>query len=186
MVKLGKSRAMYVIALFAFIALMAIVYQVSVLIKTTVNETNIELYGPYEVDRIVDGDTLKASVDGEETYIRLIGVDTPESVADESYKDNTEEGRIAADYMHGLLDGGIVYLEYDSEPADVYGRFLCYVYLDDKSTMVNELLLANGYARTMTIEPNVKHVERLHAAEALARKKGAGFWGTGFYTDDGK
>ena len=154
------------------------------LIKTTVNKSNIELYGPYEVERVVDGDTLTVRIDGEETYLRLIGVDTPESVADESYKENTEEGRIAADYMHGLLDGNMVYLEYDSEPTDVYGRSLCYVYLDDKSTMVNELLLANGYARIMTIEPNVKHEERLYAVEALARKQGAGFWGTGFFTDD--
>ena len=132
----------------------------------------------------MDGDTLKASIGGEEAYIRLIGVDTPESVADEDYKENTEEGKIAADYMHGLLDGGTVYLEYDSESTDVYGRSLCYVYLDDKSTMVNELLLANGYARTMTIEPNVKHKERPYTAEAQARKQGEGFWGTGFFTDD--
>ena len=74
-----------------------------------------------------------------------------------------------------------MYLEYDQELTDEYGRTLCYVYLHDKTTMLNELLLKQGYARTMTIEPNVKYEERFFSAEQLAKATGQGFWGTGFF-----
>ena len=102
-------------------------------------------------------------------------------VADGSVKENTEEGKEASAYTTNLLEGNTVYLEYDQETLDEYGRTLCYVYLHDKSTMVNEILLKNGYARTMTIEPNTKYKERLAAAELLAKETKAGFWGTGFF-----
>ncbi|MBQ9305217.1 thermonuclease family protein [Butyrivibrio sp.] len=88
----------------------------------------------------------------------------PESVSEETEK-NTPEGEVASEYMKNLLEGGSVYLEYDSELTDTYGRTLCYVYLHDKETMVNELLVRNGYARTLTIKPNTKYRERLYAVE---------------------
>ena len=77
----------------------------------------------------------------------------PESVSEEAEK-NTPEGEVASEYMKNLLEGGSVYLEYDSELTDTYGRTLCYVYLHNKETMVNEFLVKNGYARTLTIRPN--------------------------------
>lgn len=77
MAKAGKRRSGYIIAMLVSLALLIMIYLASVLIKTTVNKSNIELYGPYEVERVVDGDTLTVRIDGEETYLRLIGVDTP-------------------------------------------------------------------------------------------------------------
>lgn len=58
----------------------------------------------------------------------------PESVSEEAEK-NTPEGEVASEYMKNLLEGGSVYLEYDSELTDTYGRTLCYVYLHDKAAM---------------------------------------------------
>ena len=177
-----KNRtAKYILAVSLTLAILLMIYVAFLFAKTTINDLTVELSGPYEVVRVVDGDTVIVDIDGEETRVRLIGIDTPESVADEAVKENTEEGKEASAYTTTLLEENTVFLEYDQELTDEYGRTLCYVYLHDKSTMVNELLLKNGYARTMTIEPNTKYQERLAAAELAAKESKVGFWGTGFF-----
>ena len=181
MAKRKKKRKSYLIATISAVIALFIIYLAFFIIKTSMNKINQEIDGPYDVVRVVDGDTFIAEIDEADTYIRLIGIDAPESVADESYKENTEEGRLASEYLANLLEGNRVYLEYDAKLIDNYGRTLCYVYLQDAETMVNELLLQTGYAQTMTIEPNVKYRERLLAAEAQAKHAKAGFWSTGFY-----
>lgn len=135
------------------------------------------LYGLYDVVRVVDGDTIIVSIGGEDTRIRFIGVDTPESVnPDESL--NTEQGAIAADFTKELLTGQQVYLEYDKERTDKYDRTLAYVYLADGETMVETELLNNGMARTMTIEPNTKYAIYFEQLEAAAAEKKIGIWST--------
>ena len=115
-----------------------------------------ELYGPYDVVRVVDGDTIIVNIDNNETRVRLIGVNTPESVHPDETK-NTEEGKTASDFTKNLLKNKKVYLEYDVDEEDDYNRTLAYVYLDDKLTMVNKLLIEKGYAEPMTVEPNTKY-----------------------------
>ena len=99
------------------------------------------LYGAYDVVRVVDGDTLIVSVDGSECRIRMIGIDTPESVHPDASR-NTEQGKAAAAYTTELLTGKQVYLEYDTDRTDDYGRTLAYVWLD--GCMVEDLLLESG------------------------------------------
>ena len=177
----NNSKSTYTTGLVLIILWSTIIYFVFYFFKGMTGEAFPELEGPYDVVRVVDGDTIVVSMDGQDRNIRLIGIDAPESVADESYKENTEEGLQASQYMHELLDEKNVYLEYDREVYDSYGRKLCYVYLSDGRTMVNEVMLKNGYARIMTIEPNSKHESRLTAAQDKAKDEGLGFWGTGFY-----
>ena len=137
------------------------------------NESNLNLYN---VVRVVDGDTIIINKDGAETKVRLIGVDTPESVAtgNNAYK-NCEEGKIASEFTKSLLNGVSVSLEYDVSPQDKYGRDLCYVYLED-GKMLNELLLEKGYARLMTVPPNVKYVDEFTKIQKTAQEMSEGFW----------
>lgn len=139
-----------------------------------------ELYGTYEVVRVIDGDTLIVDVDGEERRVRLIGVDTPESVHTDESK-NVPEGEDAHMWLVEVLDGQNVYLEYDIDSEDDYGRTLAYVYLADGETMVNRLLIENGMAQTMTIQPNTKYADEFYSLQTAARENGAGFWGTGYF-----
>lgn len=141
---------------------------------------SVDLAGTYEVIRAVDGDTVLVDIDGEEVRVRLIGVDTPESVSTDEEK-NTAEGKEASEYTAEQLAGKQIYLEYDEGLTDTYGRTLAYVYLEDGETMFNKTLLEQGYARVMTVEPNTKYAEEFEALEAAAEKAGAGFWGTGFF-----
>ncbi len=176
-----KSIKKYIISLAVSLLVLLLIYTACLLVSGSFRDRNKNLFGPYDVVRVVDGDTFIALIDGEEVRIRLIGIDTPESVADKVYKENTAEGEKASEYTSNLLEGNMVFLEYDVERLDEYQRTLAYVYLYDGKTMVNELLLKNGYARTMAIEPNVKYQEKFDMLENMARAKKEGFWKCGFF-----
>ena len=77
------------------------------------------------VDRVVDGDTFVTYIDGKKTRVRMIGVDTPESVhADESR--NTKWGKKISKWVKKQLTGKKVKLVFDKERLDQYGRTLAY------------------------------------------------------------
>lgn len=133
----------------------------------------------YEVLYAIDGDTLLLLMNGEKATVRLIGIDAPESVHPEAEK-NTPEGSRAAQRMRELTAGRRVALEYDAERVDRYGRTLAYVWLD--GTLLEDLLLSEGLARTMPMEPNTRYERHFARLEEKAEKEGAGFWGTGFFS----
>lgn len=114
------------------------------------------------VTRVVDGDTIVVNFDGKEETVRLIGVDTPESVHPIANK-NTEAGFAASEFTTVYLSGKKVNLEFDVQERDQYGRLLAYVYVDGK--MFNEKLLQTGYASIATYPPNVKYVDRFTEIE---------------------
>ncbi|MBB1523409.1 MAG: thermonuclease family protein [Clostridiales bacterium] len=125
------------------------------------------------VKRVVDGDTVVLEKNGYEYKVRLIGVDTPESVHLDKNK-NTKEGKIASDFTKERLTGKKVDIEFDVKPQDKYGRYLVYLYLDGIS--YNEVLLEEGMARVMMISPNVKNKELYAQIEKRAKDKKIGIW----------
>lgn len=126
----------------------------------TINITSeLVLNGPYSVTRVVDGDTVIVDIDGVETRVRMIGVDTPESVHPDESR-NSKSGKLASEFTKEQLLNKEIYLEYDKDKEDDYGRTLAYIYLDEKGEhMYQEVLLANGYANIMIIAPNNKYEE---------------------------
>ena len=125
------------------------------------------------VTRVVDGDTVEARIDGEVEDVRLIGVDTPETV-----KPGTPVqcfGPQASRFAHGLLEGQRVRLVFGAERRDTYGRLLAYAYLDGR--LVNATLVRRGFARTLTIPPNDRFAPRLRRLELAAARAGRGLWG---------
>lgn len=127
----------------------------------------------YEVVRVVDGDTFVVNYNGENEKVRLIGVDTPESVHPDEEK-NTEFGDTVSSYSKEMLTGKQVKLEFDVDERDQYGRLLAYVYIDGQ--MYNKLLLQKGYAKLATYPPNVKYVDDFKALQAEARENKVGLW----------
>ena len=132
---------------------------------------DVDLEGPYDVERVVDGDTLIVDIDGQRTRVRLIGINTPESVAQEEER-NTEEGVIASDYVKTLMDeaGYEVWLEYDNELYDQYDRTLAYVYIDYEGEviMLERILLEEGYAEAVVFGTNDRYYEEFCELEAEA------------------
>ena len=134
------------------------------------------LHGPYPVVRAVDGDTIRVDRDGEEIVIRFIGLDTPETVA----PDRPVEcfGPEASARTKDLGEGGSVWLEYDdaSGLTDKYDRTLAFVWLDER-TMLNELLIREGFAEEVTYTDGYAHQRDFRAAEREAQQARAGLWG---------
>lgn len=114
----------------------------------------------YEVLRVVDGDTFVIDYNGTEEKVRLIGIDTPESVHPDADR-NSAAGLTASDYTKSLLKGKSVKLEFDVQQRDKYGRLLAYAYVD--GYMLNKKLLEDGYAVVATYPPNVKYVDEFKA-----------------------
>jgi micrococcal nuclease len=108
--------------------------------------------------------------------VRLLGIDTPESVA----PDRPVEcyGPEATEVLAGLVPRGTeVRLERDVEARDRFGRLLAYVFRQPDGLFVNEALAAAGAADTLSIEPNTAYAARLAGAVAGARAAGLGRWG---------
>jgi micrococcal nuclease len=128
------------------------------------------------VERVVDGDTFEATVAGRREHVRLIGVDTPETVAPgrpvEPY------GPQASTFARHWLTGTTVRMAGDAEPRDHYGRLLAYAWLGD-GTFWNALLLAEGYAEPLVIRPNDAFEQLFGRLAATARSARRGLWAGG-------
>lgn len=129
----------------------------------------------------VDGDTFKVSFDGKEEKVRLLLVDTPESV-----KPGTPVepfAKEASEFTLSQLKKGNLFLELDVSERDKYGRLLAYVWVGDN--MLNEVLLEKGYARVAYIyPPNVKYVDQFRQIQAKAQKSGIGIWSIENYVQE--
>lgn len=124
------------------------------------------------VVRVVDGDTI--ILDGGER-IRLIGVDTPETV--HPRKPVEYYGKEASAFTKRTVEGKRVWLEYDQERTDRYGRTLAYVHMED-GRVLNEEIVRQGYGHAYTKYP-FKYMERYREFARQARQSGAGLWGGG-------
>ncbi len=125
-----------------------------------------------QVTRVVDGDTVEVDYRGSTVDIRLIGVDTPETV----HPTEPVEcfGPAASRFTTASLMGETVRLEFDVERRDHYGRLLAYVWVDDK--LLNSALVRRGFATVSTYPPNVRYVHRFTQVQNQARDAGRGLW----------
>ena len=128
--------------------------------------------GEYRVGRVVDGDTLLLT---NRAKVRLIGADTPETVMPGHPVEPF--GPEATDFTQRFVDreNGRVRLQFDRERIDKFGRFLAYVWVDDR--MLNEELIRAGLA---TAETGFRYSStmktRFRRAEEEARAAGLGIW----------
>jgi micrococcal nuclease len=131
-------------------------------------------FGSAQVLRVVDGDTIRVRLDGRTERVRYIGIDTPESVKPGTPVQCFAKRASAANAA--LVAGRSVKLVGDVEHRDRYGRLLAYVYREPDGAFVNARLVQDGYARTMTIAPNVAHARELADLARAARREGRGLW----------
>ncbi len=126
------------------------------------------------VRRVIDGDTFvidNGRKKGER--VRLIGIDAPETRRT-ARKEVGYYGPEAKEYLQAMLTGKNVKLVFDVGKKDRYGRLLAYVYLREK--FVNAELVAQGYAVTYTLAPNVQYADFFVKLERQARQAKRGLW----------
>jgi micrococcal nuclease len=131
--------------------------------------------GKATVIRVVDGDTIVVRIGGHDENVRLLGIDTPET-----HKPDTPVecyGPEASARMAALLPvGTTVRLVRDVEARDRYGRLLAYVYRDADGLFIDVTMVAEGYAGTLAIPPNLAHRGELDAAVTAAQAARRGLW----------
>jgi micrococcal nuclease len=133
--------------------------------------------GAATVVEVVDGDTVVVDIDGQQETLRLIGVDTPETVD----PDQPPEcfGAEASTHTKRLLpEGTAVRLTRDVEARDRYDRLLVYLHRAEDGLFLNLDLVAGGWADDYPYPPNVAHQRDFALAVSQARAEGLGLWST--------
>jgi endonuclease YncB( thermonuclease family) len=129
----------------------------------------------FPVIRVVDGDTFIVKIQGQEKTVRMIGIDTPETV----HPRKTQEcfGKESSDYLKNLLQDGSVYLVSDDtqDGIDKYGRLLRYV-ITEENVFINAHMIALGYAKEYTYQKPYAHQSLFRLLERDAQKNALGIW----------
>ena len=131
-----------------------------------------------EVIGHVDGDTVRVRINnppeglGVVETIRLLGVDTPETV----HPNRAVEyfGQEASDFTRQSLLGRTVYLAFDWDLRDRYGRLLAYIYTGPNQCF-NSALVQEGYGHAYLTYP-FQFMDEFRALEQEARREERGLW----------
>lgn len=129
----------------------------------------------YLVSKVIDGDTIEVERAGVKDKVRLIGINTPETV--DPRRKVECFGREASNYAKQILSNQEVHLVFDEsqEQRDKYGRLLAYIYLSDNS-LFNLHMISAGYAYEYTYKIPYLHQAEFKASEAQAKSKQLGLW----------
>ncbi len=132
-------------------------------------------YTYYSVTEVVDGDTVKLNINGTIETLRLIGLDTPETV--DPRKEVQCFGKEASNKGKELLNGKKVRLEKDStqDDKDKYGRTLAYIYTES-GIFYNKYMIEQGYAHEYTYNSAYKYQAEFKQAEKNAEANKVGLW----------
>ena len=199
-----RRRAWWVCAV-VVVAVMAVIQTAGCEYSKTKNKR-------YQVVKVFDGDTIKLS-NGEK--VRLIGIDCPESYENDKLRRDAKkkgqsirsimaQGRKAGAFTKKLADGKKVFLEFDEEKRDRYGRLLAYVWVELPSytadrqqempeeydikvrenewgyaaeyLFLNSTIVRAGYAEVMTISPNTRYAYLFKDFYREARGEKRGLW----------
>ena len=148
------------------------------IVTTTVQSAqkhDVSKFEKFELQEVIDGDTIRINYNGKSEKVRFLLVDTPETnhetLGEQPY------GPEAKQFVKQLLEGQhTVYLEFDVSYRDKYKRLLAYVYTED-GISIQEQLLQNGFARVAYIyDPNTKHVDWFKSIQKTAQKSSTGIW----------
>jgi micrococcal nuclease len=128
-----------------------------------------------QVVRVVDGDTIRVSLDGEEKTIRLIGLNTPETV--DPRREVECFGKEASNKAKELLGGQTIRLESDDSQGDKdnYQRLLRYAWLPDGRNF-NKLMIEEGFAYEYTYDLPYRYQAEFKAAQTSAQEAKRGLW----------
>lgn len=131
----------------------------------------------YVVTDVLDGDTFEVKIGKEKVTIRMLGIDTPETL--DPRKPVQCYGKESSEEAKKLLDKREVKLVIDKTQylTDKYGRILAYVYRDD-GLFINKFLLEKGFAREYTYSKAYELQEEFREIEQKSKIEKEGLWST--------
>ena len=149
-------------------------------VGTTTQTSDKQTSEWYPVVKVVDGDTVTININGKNTTLRLIGLDTPETV--DPRRTVQCFGKEASDEAKKLMQGQSVRIELDESQGtyDKYGRTLAYVYVPADSRqegiMVNQYMIAEGFGHEYTYNLPYKYQAQFKTAQKSAQEQKRGLW----------
>ena len=154
--------------------LLLFLFTYALLLSSCSNESVSTSPNSATVKEVIDGDTIVLEVQNQTETVRLLGVDTPETV--HPSKPIECFGPEASAFTKATLaKGSTVKLLRDVEPRDRFQRLLVYLFLAD-GTLFNQLLIDRGFARTLSIEPNTAFASQFATYESNAKDRRVGLW----------
>ncbi|WP_339263886.1 thermonuclease family protein [Solibacillus sp. FSL W7-1472] len=143
--------------------------------KETATKYDLSDFEEYELQDIIDGDTIRIKYNGSSEKVRLLLIDAPET----NHETLGEQpfGPEAKEFLKQLLAGqDSVYVEFDVTYRDKYKRLLAYIYTKE-GISVQEQLLKSGLVRVAYIyDPNTKHVDWFKSIQKTAQHNAIGIW----------
>jgi micrococcal nuclease len=136
---------------------------------------------PATVLSITDGDTLKATIDGQKTTVRLYLMNTPEIHSpSQPVQCGGDLATEALQALVALAPNKTLLLEYDKTKTDRYGRRLAYAWFerDGSPYLINEAMVRAGYAELKVYKPDVKYEPQIGAAADFAKEHQVALWPT--------
>lgn len=118
-------------------------------------------------------------IDGKRTRVRLLGIDTPETV--HPRKPVEKFGKEASEFARKTLEGKSVWITFDNEPIDHYGRRLAYIwqcsgaFLESSCTLFNATVVSQGYGR-MERRFEFRLYDAFDVLEKQAKNASMGIW----------
>ncbi len=140
-----------------------------------IQEEGLQPYGYINafVEKVVDGDTFHIKHGNEDYKVRMLDVDTPESI--KSGVDAQPYALEASELTKKTLTGQKIKLVFEKDTTDQYGRLLAHVILED-GTYYNALMVENGYAISVFYSPNTLFKDYFSELQNKAIENKAGFW----------
>lgn len=153
-------------------------YRVNIFDLKKSSDANIDLMLKANVIKHIDGDTVKVRFSNppkglsQEETIRLLGVDTPETVHPNQAVQRF--GKEASEYTENSLLGKDVYIAFDWDLRDRYKRLLAYIYTES-GRCFNAVLIQEGYGHAYLKYP-FQFMEEFKILEQEAKQKKRGLW----------
>ena len=126
-----------------------------------------------KLTKCIDGDTAHFMIDGQDTTVRFLAIDTPATKTPNTPVQpyGKEASRYTCDALSSAKE---IRLEYEKEKDDKYGRCLAWVFVDDE--LLQEQLIQKGYAKVAYLYGDYKYTGRLQEAEKKAKAERLGIW----------
>lgn len=140
----------------------------------TISNENLDLIQNYQVIKVIDGDTIEVFIDGKIEKVRMIGINTPETV--DPRRPVQCYGKEASNKLKELLQDRIIRLESDEtqDSYDKYNRALRYVFLNEEN--INKKMVSEGFAFEYTYKKPYKFQKDFKEAERNAQENNIGLW----------
>lgn len=146
--------------------------------ETKPSTPSAQVQKSFLVTKVIDGDTIEIKSDGLILKVRLIGIDTPETV--DPRRPVGCFGKKASAETKRLIEGKHVILTKDVSETDKYNRLLRYVFLpirEGENLFINDYLIRQGFAKILTYPPDIKYDSRFLQAQKEAKDNLRGLWG---------